>query len=139
MAEPFFGFGILFCEGSVFVQEAGEGIAVDPDLVISFFLRFIKDKLEPPVEVNGFNIVHIFRLAVAGMAHVADHITGSDHAALFKIQSIRKILPQMGIVIIALAVKTADANTPASVLIPAQGFHIAGFDSDDGRTDQINK
>lgn len=125
MTEPFFGFGILFREGSVFVQKAGKGIAVDPDLIVSLLLGLVKDKLESPVEVNGFNVVHIFCFAVPGMPHVADYITGGHQTAFFKLQGVREILTQVGIVIVALAVKAADADTPASVLVPAQGLHIA--------------
>jgi hypothetical protein len=40
----------------------------------------------------------------------------------------------MRIVIIAFFIKTPDADPPAAVLVPAQRFHIAGFDGDDRRT-----
>lgn len=133
-AEPFFGFGILFREGSVFVQKPGEGIAVDPDLIVSFFLGFVEDKLHPPMEMDGFNVIHIFFGAIARVPHVADHIAGSYNAAFFESKGVWEILAQMGIVIIAFAIEAADANTPAPILVPAKGFHIAGLYCDDGRT-----
>ena len=37
----------------------------------------------------------------------------------------------MGIVVVTLLVKTADADAPAAVLVPAHGFYIAGFHSHD--------
>lgn len=38
MAEPFFGFLILFGKGTVFIKKTGQGITIDPDFIISFFL-----------------------------------------------------------------------------------------------------
>ena len=37
----------------------------------------------------------------------------------------------MGVIIVALSVKAADADAPAAVLVPAKGFHVAGFHCDD--------
>lgn len=45
MAEPFLGFLILFGEGSVFIQKAGQRITVNPDFIVSFLLGFVKNKL----------------------------------------------------------------------------------------------
>lgn len=36
----------------------------------------------------------------------------------------------MGVVVISLLIEAADADAPAAVLIPAQGFHRAAFDGD---------
>ena len=139
MAEPFFGFRIFFGERSVFVKESGQGVAVDPDFVVPLFLGFVKNKLQAPVKMHHVNIVRVFHRTVAGMPHVADHVSGGDNAAGFKMQRVREILPQMRVVIIAPAVKTADADAPAAILVPAKRFHIAGFDGDDGRTNQNEK
>ena len=81
MPEPFFGFGVFFRKGPVFVQEARQRIAVDPDFIVPFFLGFVKNKLQSPVEVDGLDVVDIFLLAVAGVAHIADHVSGCHHAA----------------------------------------------------------
>ena len=42
------------------------------------------------------------------------------------------IFSEMGVVIIAKTVITPDADAPAAVLIPADSFHDAAFDSDNG-------
>ena len=81
--------------------------------------------------MNGVDIVGVLLGAVAGVAHIADHIPGSYHAALLQIKGIGKILPQMGVIIIALLIKAADADPPASVPVPAKSLHIAGFNADD--------
>ena len=50
--------------------------------------------------------------AVAGMSHIADDIAGSHNAAFFQTFLKRGILAQMGVVIVAFFIKTADADTP---------------------------
>ncbi len=77
------------------------------------------------MEVDGIDVIRVFFGAVAGVSHVADDVSGSDHASFFKIKGIREVLAQVGIVIVALAVKAADADAPSAILIPAKGFHIA--------------
>ena len=47
---------------------------------------------------------------------------------------VRVVFPQMRIVIIAFFVKTADAEPPAAVLVPADGFHLTGFYGNDWGT-----
>ncbi len=131
---PFFGFRIFFREAPVFVQETGECVAVDPDFVVPLFLGFVENKLQPPMEMDGLNVVDVFLFAVSGVPHVADHIPGSDHAPLFQVKGIGEVLAQVGVIIVPFAVKAADADAPAAVLVPAQGFHIAGLDGDDGCT-----
>ena len=85
--------------------------------------------------MNGVDIVSVLLGAVAGVAHIADHIPGSYHAALLQIKGIGKILPQMGVIIIALLIKAADADPPASVPVPAKSLHIAGFNGGYGGSD----
>ena len=92
-------------------------------------MRFIKDQLHAKVKVGFFNIIGIFCAAVPSPSEITDDITSLDIAALLKCFVVRVIFPEMGIVIIPLFVKAADAKAPAAVLIPANGFHIAGFDS----------
>ena len=41
----------------------------------------------------------------------------------------------MGVIIISFFIKAADADPPAAVAVPSQTFHIAGFHSDNRRTD----
>lgn len=86
--------------------------------------------------MHGLDIVHILRGAVAGMSHVADHIPRRHHSPFRKPLRIRVVLPQMCIVIVAFFVKTADADTPAAVLVPSQRLHVAGFHGDDRRADR---
>lgn len=85
--------------------------------------------------MHGLDVVHILLRAVARMPHIADHIPGGHHAALLKSLRVRIILAKMGIVVIPFAVKTADPDTPSPVLVPTEGFHIAGLHSDHGRAD----
>lgn len=128
---PFLCLGILGRLRPVFIKKPGQVIAVYPDFVISFLLGFIKDQLESPVQMGLPDIIHIFLLAVAGVSHIADDLPGSDHTAFLQVFTVGEILPQMGVIIIALPVKAADAQPPATVLIPADGLHIAGFNADD--------
>lgn len=88
--------------------------------------------------MNSVDVIGVFLGAVSGMTHVADYVACGDDAAFLKVKGVGKVLAQMGIVIVALAVEAADADTPAAILVPAKGFHVAGFDCDDGRTD-LNK
>ena len=136
---PLSGVSHLLHLAAVFVKKFGQLIAVHPDFVVPFFLGLVKDKLQSPVQMYGFDIVYILRRAVAGMPHVADHIPRRHHRSFRKPLRRRIVLPQMGIVIVAFFVKAADADTPAAVLVPAEGFHIAGFHGDDRRTDRNKK
>lgn len=120
-------------------QELCEGVYIYPDFVIALLLRFVKDKLQPPVQVRHLNVIHIFLGAVARMPHIANHISGRDDAAFLQILRIRIILPQMCVVIVALPVKAADADTPSAVLVPAQRFNLAGFYGNDRGTDWNNR
>ena len=85
--------------------------------------------------MDRVDIVGVFLGAVAGMPHVPDHISGGDYAPFFQVKGVGKVLTQVGVVIISLAVKAADADAPAAVLIPAQGFHITGLNCHNGCTD----
>ena len=76
------------------------------------------------------NVVHIFRGTVARMAHVADDITGCHQISFLQPFRIRVILAKVCIIIVALSIQAADADSPAAVLIPAKGFHITGLDTD---------
>ena len=86
--------------------------------------------------MDCLNIIGILLGAVAGVAHITDHVPGSDHAAFLQIQCIGKVLTQVGVIVVAFTVKASDADPPAAVLVPAEGFHIAGFHGDDRRADR---
>ena len=139
MPQPLFGLLILLRERTVFVKESGEGIAVHPDLIVSLLLGLVKNKLQPPVKMDGLDVVGILFGAVAGVAHVADYIPGGDHAALLQLQSVGKVLPQMGVIVVTLSVKAADSDAPAAVLVPAQGLHVAGLNTYDGSANLYKK
>lgn len=113
----------------VLCEEPCQRIDVDPDLIVSLLLGFVKDQLQPPVQMRHFNIIHILLRAVAGVPHVADDVSRRDGAALRKSFRVRVILPEMRIVIIPSSVKAADADAPAAVLVPAQCLDSAGLDS----------
>ena len=134
-STPFFAILDFHHFTAVAVKEFGQFIAVHPYLVIPFLLRLVEDQLQPPMKMYHFNIVDILLGAVTGMSHVTDHIPCGDYTTLLKSFRIRIILTKMRIVIIPLTVKTADADTPAAILVPTEGLHNAGFDTDDRRTD----
>ena len=77
--------------------------------------------------MDDLDVVHIFLGGIARMSHVPDHIPGGHHAALLKPLSVGIVLAQVGVIIISLLVKASDPDTPAAVLIPAKGLHIAGL------------
>ena len=85
------------------------------------------------MQVGFVDVIRVFRGAVAGAPEIADDIPGGDDAAFLQLALIGVILAQMGIIVVPFFVKAADAEPPSAVLIPADGFHIAGFDGDDGR------
>ncbi len=87
------------------------------------------------MEMDSLDIIGILLGAVAGMAHVSDHIPGSDHAAFLQIQRIGEILTQVGVIVVAFTVKASDADPPAAVLVPAESLHVAGFHTYDGCAD----
>ena len=129
-----------FCHiTAVTVEEFGQLIAVHPDLVISFFLGFVENKLKSPVQMYRLDIIDIFFRAVTGVSHIADHVPRRDHAAFLKSFRIRVILAQVGIIIVSAAVEAADADAPAAVLVPAERLHDAGFDGDNRRANRNEK
>ena len=84
------------------------------------------------MKVIDVDIVDILLIGIPSSAHESDHVArihGLPHR-----QSLGKgcVLLQMGIVIIPLAVVTADAHPPAAVAIPAQRFHHAAFHRNNG-------
>ena len=77
--------------------------------------------------MHCIDIIRIFHFAVTGVSHIADHIPGSDNTPLFQFQSVREILAKVCVIIVTFAVKAPDADAPPAILVPAKGFHIAGF------------
>ncbi len=64
--------------------------------MIAFFLRFIENKLQPPMKMDDFDIIDVFRFAIARVSHIADYLSGRHYAALLQIFAIREILAQVG-------------------------------------------
>mgnify|MGYP007112488370 CR=1 FL=1 len=58
-------------------------VAVDPDLVVTFFLGFVKDQFQAKVKMGLFNVVGVFFGAVTGAAHIANDISGLNEASFF--------------------------------------------------------
>ena len=127
-AGPFLGAVHFDGFTAVNTQKLDNLIAVDPDFAVSLFLGFIKNQLYSEMQVGFINIICIFRSAVTGPSKISNDISGGDDAAFFKVCLIWVILAQMGIIIISFFIKASDSQTPASVLVPADGLHIAGFD-----------
>ena len=71
--------------GAVYRQKTDQFIAVNPDLVVSLFLGFIEDELDPEVQVRSCDVVGVLRGAVSGPAQVSDHISRCHDTALFEI------------------------------------------------------
>lgn len=64
-------------------EQPDELIDVHPDLAIAVLLALIENKLEPKVQMDRLNVVHIFLRAVARPPHKADDLPGLDRVALF--------------------------------------------------------
>ena len=79
------------------------------------------------MKMDDFDIIDVFRFAIASVPHIADYLSGRHYAALLQIFAIREILAQVGVIIISLSVKAAYAQPPAPVLVPPDGLHITGF------------
>ena len=75
------------------------------------------------MQMRLVDIVHILRGAVAGSAHITNHIPGLHDTPFLQIESVRKAFPQMGVIVIPLFVKAPDTDPPAAVLVPAKSFH----------------
>lgn len=87
------------------------------------------------MQMHLVNIIDIFRSTVSGMPHIADHIARRNQTSLCKSFRIGIILAQVGVVVIPLLVKAADAQPPAPVLVPANCFYVSGFDGNDWSAD----
>ena len=70
------------------------------------------------------DIVGVFRAAVAGAAQVTNHIPGLHHGPFLQTGLIGIVFTEVGVIIVPLVVKTADAQPPAAVLVPSDGLHI---------------
>lgn len=134
LVYPVVFLGLLVFDGfgAVHGEELGQFVAVDPDFVVAFLLGLVEDELEAEMKVGLVDVVGVFGAAVSGAAQVADDVAGLDDTAFLEGLVVGVILSQVGVVVIALAVKAADAQPPAAVLVPADGFHVAGLHGDDG-------
>ena len=114
----FFCFRVFFCFGAVQLQKPDNLVTVNPDLVISILLGFIKDQLHAKVQMRFFNVVGVFRAAVAGAAQIADHVSGLDIGTLREIGLVGVVFAQMGVVIVTFLIQAADPNPPAALFQP---------------------
>ena len=83
--------------------------------------------------MHSLNIVGVFPGGVAGSAHEADNLSGADKVSLLQSRCIRRVLAQMGVVVIPFFVQRTDAHAPAAVLVPAQRLHRPRLHGDNGR------
>ena len=79
------------------------------------------------MQVHRLDIIHVFPVGVAGSAHKAQQVSRLDNVPLPQVRGKGRVLFQMGIIIVAAAVKGADANSPAPVPVPAHGLHQAAL------------
>ena len=119
---------------SVLRKEFCDFVAVDPDLIRSVLLVGMENQLDAEMQVRRIDIVSVFAGAVAGHAEVSDDLA-RGHDLSFVHVVVGMILAQVCIVIVPLAVEAADPDAPAAVLVPADRLDIAGFYSDDRRSD----
>ena len=78
---PFLGVRDLLCLALMLVEEPHQLVAADPDLIVPVLLGLVEDQLQAEMEMGFVNIVRILGPAIAGAAHIADHIPGLDRAA----------------------------------------------------------
>lgn len=79
---PFFGVRDFFRLALMFMEEPHQLIAADPDLIVPVLLGFIEDQLQAEMEMGLVDVVGVLGPAVAGAAHIPDHIAGLDDAPL---------------------------------------------------------
>ena len=75
--------------GAVYRQKTDQFIAVNPDLVISFFLGFVKNELQSKMQVRFSDVVGVFSAAVPGVPEITDQ--GFVIAAVVGILSIKLV------------------------------------------------
>lgn len=61
----------LHCRLGMLCQEPGQGIYINPYLVIPFLLGLVKNLPKTPVQMHDLDIVHILRGAIPGVTHKA--------------------------------------------------------------------
>ena len=116
-----------------FIQKPDQLVTVDPYLIVSFFLRFVKDQLNAKVQMVRIDVIDIFRGTVSRPSQISDYVSRLYNRSFFQIFRIGDILPQVGVIVIPFSVKASDTDAPAAVLIPAQRLHVSGFDCNDRR------
>ena len=57
------------------------------------------------MKMDDFDIIDVFRFAIARVPHIADYLSGRHYAALLQIFAVREILAQVGVIIISLSVR----------------------------------
>ena len=84
--------------------------------------------------MNRFDVVYILFVRISGAAHKADYISGIYHIPYCKAFGKWVILLQVGIIIVAFGVKGTNADSPATVTVPAHRFHNSAFYRHNGRS-----
>ena len=82
------------------------------------------------MKMTGVDVIDVFGGAVSGAAYITNDVSGVNDLALCQINLVRAVLPQMGIVVISLFIKTPNTDAPAAVLIPAHHLYGAAFHRD---------
>ena len=98
--DPFPAVSCFLHTAAMIGQQPDDVIHIDPDLGITLFLALIEYQFHTKMQMNRFDVIHIFLIGITGTAHKADEIPSLDHIAYF--QPLRKgpVLLQMGIVVI---------------------------------------
>ena len=115
-------------------QQPDNVVDIDPYLRITFLLALVEYQFQTEMQMHRLDVVDIFPVGIAGSAHKADDVPRLHGIPLGKPRGEGRILLQMGVIIVAAAVKAADAHPPAAVSVPAHGLHHAALHRHDRRS-----
>ena len=89
--------------------------------------------------MHRLDVVDIFPVGIAGSAHEADDVPRLHGVPLGKPRGKGRILLKVGVIIVAAAVKAADAHPPAAVPVPAHCLHHAALHRHDRRSQRAHQ
>ena len=112
---------------AVLGQEFYQRINVNPNFAAAFLLTFVKNQLHAEMQVVNFNVIGVFLIGIPRPSHESDDIPGIYRLPHRQVGGKGLVLQQVRVVIVALAVMTADAHTPSAIAVPTQCFHRAAM------------
>ena len=85
------------------------------------------------MQVVNFNVIGVFLIGIPRPSHESDDIPGIYRLPHRQAGGKGLVLQQVRVVIVALAVMTADAHTPSAIAVPTQCFHRAALNGHNRR------